>query len=248
MSTYAYHRPKHARISTASPVITAILVLGCIASIGLSSPTHKPPSNSGNSDRDATRSYRDDPSIHAQLQERERQQNPARSAARVRTKPSLLAHAAPQETKGPRKVDPVGDLTQQQMDHAAAIVYAGEQQDLPDRALIVAITTALQESNLRNLANHAYPSSLDLPNDGTGYDHDSVGLFQQRASMGWGTIPELMDPITSAEKFYNALQRVSGWEGMSISRAAQSVQRSAYPNAYAKHESLAGSIVTALTE
>ena len=91
------------------------------------------------------------------------------------------------------------------------------------------------------------PSSLNSPNDGSGNDHDSVGLFQQRPSMGWGTVEECMDPEYSARAFYRALKRVPGWRGMPVTVAAQAVQNSAYPNHYAKHEPLAREIVDALT-
>lgn len=142
---------------------------------------------------------------------------------------------------------PVGGLTQQQMDHAAIIVATGQREGLPEQAYVVAIATALQESNLRNLANPAWPVSLNLPHDGTGYDHDSVGLFQQRPSTGWGPVDRLMDPGYAAARFYRALAQVPGWQGMAVTVAAQSVQRSAFPYHYAKHEPLAREIVDALT-
>lgn len=118
---------------------------------------------------------------------------------------------------------------------------------MPQRAYVVAIATAMQESNLRNLANPALPVSLSIPNDGSGVDHDSVGLFQQRPASGWGTVQELMDPATSARKFYQALSRVPGWDTLPVTVAAQSVQRSAFPDAYAKHQPRAETIVDALT-
>jgi hypothetical protein len=133
------------------------------------------------------------------------------------------------------------------MDHAATIVAMGQRAGLPEYAYVIAIATALQESYLRNLANPTVPESLRYPNDGTGTDHDSVGLFQQRPSTGWGTVAQIMDPSYSATKFYDSLQRVSGWQHMAVTVAAQRVQRSAFPNAYAKHEPLARQIVDALT-
>ena len=83
----------------------------------------------------------------------------------------------------------------------------------------------MQESKLQNLGH------LGAKND-----HDSLGLFQQRPSMGWGSKAQLTDPVYSATAFYLALQRVPGWKSMKITVAAQRVQRSAYPNAYAKWE------------
>jgi hypothetical protein len=133
------------------------------------------------------------------------------------------------------------------MDHAATIVEAGQRAGLPEYAYVVAIATALQESNLRNLANSGVPESFDHDHDGTGADHDSVGLFQQRFTMGWGTVAQLMDPAYAAARFYEALARVPGWQDLPVTRAAQAVQRSAFPDHYAKHEPLARQVVDALT-
>ncbi len=132
------------------------------------------------------------------------------------------------------------------MHYAAVIVQVGRQVQMPRRAHIVAIATALQESRLLNLANWAVPESLNLAHDGVGGDHDSVGLFQQRPSSGWGTVGQLMDPATSARKFYQALARIAGWPNMSIAAAAQAVQISAFPDAYARQEAAAVLVVNAL--
>jgi murein DD-endopeptidase MepM/ murein hydrolase activator NlpD len=102
---------------------------------------------------------------------------------------------------------------------------------------VIAIATALQESVLTN-----------LPNLGAKNDHDSVGLFQQRPSQGWGTVEQIMDPAYSSTKFYEHLIKVPGWESMPLTDAAQAVQKSAYPDAYAKHEPLAADIVNRLAE
>jgi hypothetical protein len=139
-------------------------------------------------------------------------------------------------------------LSQTQLDNAQTIVRVGEQMDLPERAYVVAVATSMQETNLRNLANTGLPESENLPNDGTGYDHDSVGLFQQRPASGWGSVDELMDPQTSARKFYQALEDVPGWEDMPVTVAAQTVQGSAFPDAYAKHQGNAEAVVDALTK
>lgn len=104
----------------------------------------------------------------------------------------------------------------------------------------------MQESNLYNLANPALPESLDYPNQGTGYDYDSVGLFQQRTSSGWGAVADLMRPAYAAQAFFEALLQIPGWQQMSVSGAAQAVQVSAFPDAYAQHESRATTIVAAL--
>jgi hypothetical protein len=144
-------------------------------------------------------------------------------------------------------VAPVAGLTQAQMNNAATIVKTGVSMGIPQRGLIVAIATSMQESNLLNLANTGLPESLNYPNEGTGYDHDSVGLFQQRTSSGWGTVQELMTPSISAQKFFNALEQIFGWQNMSIAGAAQAVQVSAFPDAYAQHELAATTVVQALS-
>ncbi|MBQ1028173.1 hypothetical protein [Micromonospora sp. C95] len=110
-------------------------------------------------------------------------------------------------------------LDSQQMANAATIAAIGVQRKMPERAVVVALATAYQESGLRNL---------------TGGDRDSVGLFQQRPSQGWGTPTQIRDPRYAARKFYAALKKVRGWQDMRVTDAAQKVQRSAFPEAYEK--------------
>lgn len=105
--------------------------------------------------------------------------------------------------------------------HAATIVGIAQKRGLPARAGTIAIATAIQESKLRNL---------------TYGDRDSLGLFQQRPSQGWGTEEQILDPVYATNKFYDALVKVDGYERMRITEIAQEVQRSAYPEAYADHE------------
>ncbi|RKR85814.1 hypothetical protein BDK92_0023 [Micromonospora pisi] len=162
------------------------------------------------------------------------------ASVKATTKPT------PRKPAKPLKPKPVAGLDQAQMDNAAAIVKVGVRLGIPQRGLIVAIATAMQESNLYNLANPALPDSLELPNQGVGYDFDSVGLFQQRTSSGWGTVTDLMRPAYAAEAFFQALLQIPGWQQMSISGAAQAVQVSAFPDAYAQHEDRATTIVNAL--
>lgn len=126
-------------------------------------------------------------------------------------------------------------LAAEQMAHAATIAAVGVRLELPDRAVEIALATALQESKLRN-----------LPHLGSRNDHDSVGLFQQRPSQGWGTEEQLADPRFAAERFYQALRRVAGWQRLRVTEAAQRVQRSAYPEAYQKWVPDAGVLATAL--
>jgi hypothetical protein len=157
----------------------------------------------------------------------------------TRTKPT------PTRTK-PAPPRPVAGLTQAQMDNAAIIVRVGRELDIPQFGLTIAVATAMQESNLYNLASEVLPESKNYPHQGTGWDHDSVGLFQQRTSSGWGAVEDLMRPAYAAQAFFQALQAVPGWLQLSLSSAAQAVQVSAFPDAYAQHETRAVAVVAAL--
>jgi len=106
-----------------------------------------------------------------------------------------------------------------------------QRRGLPPRATTIAIATAFQESKIHN---------LDYG------DRDSVGLFQQRPSQGWGTREQVLDPRYSIGKFYDALVKVKGYTSMTITEAAQRVQRSAYPGAYAQHEDYARALASSL--
>jgi hypothetical protein len=106
----------------------------------------------------------------------------------------------------------------EQLTNAAVIVSVGIGRGMPARGLIIAVATALQESSLRDLG--------DL---GEGNDHDSLGLFQQRPSQGWGTPEQVMDPVYASNKFYDKLLTIPGWEQLPLTEAAQAVQASATP-------------------
>lgn len=146
----------------------------------------------------------------------------------------------------PKRPRPVAGLSQLQMDNAKVIVDVGRELKMPRRALVVALATAMQESDLYNLASDVLPESYDYPHQGSGADHDSVGLFQQRPSSGWGTVAELMRPAYAARVFFEALAEVPGWQELSVTAAAQAVQVSAFPDAYAPHEDRATTVVEAL--
>ena len=119
--------------------------------------------------------------------------------------------------------DPLGRYDSKQLTNVAVIVEVGVRKQVPPWGWVIAVATALQESSLRN-----------LPNLGATNDHDSIGLFQQRPSQGWGTPDQLADPAYQASKFYDKLLTVAGWQTMALTDAAQKVQRSAYPDAYSK--------------
>jgi hypothetical protein len=173
------------------------------------------------------------------------------SRDRDRTAPSPAVSAPPSPSAAtspaPRaRPKPVAGLDQAQMDNAASIVGVAARRGLSKRAMVVAIATVLQESNLYNIANPVVPESLNYPHQGASVDHDSVGLFQQRPSQGWGSVAQLMDPASSAGLFFDRLVQVVGWESMAVTDAAQTVQRSGFPYAYQQHQSRAEEIVNAL--
>ncbi|MGC9668985.1 hypothetical protein ACNTMW_20805 [Planosporangium sp. 12N6] len=157
---------------------------------------------------------------------------------------STLSAQYPPASPSPGTHAPVADLSQSQMDNAVAIVEVGRQMKLPRQAFVVAIATALQESDLHILANPAVPASMGRPHQGVDNDHDSVGLFQQRPN--WGRVDQRMDPRESARLFYTALIEVPDWEQMAVTVAAQTIQMSAFPEAYGKHQSRAERIVDAI--
>ncbi|MEU5962496.1 hypothetical protein ABZ777_14915 [Micromonospora parva] len=175
---------------------------------------------------------------------------PARVLPSPTAKPTPTPTAVrktPKKPVKPRRPRPVAGLDQAQMDNAKIIVDVGLEMKMPRRALVVALATAMQESNLYNLASDVLPESAQYPNQGSGSDHDSVGLFQQRPSSGWGTVAQLMRPSYAARAFYSALNEIPGWQDMSVTSAAQAVQISAYPDAYAQHEDRATTVAAALT-
>ncbi len=120
----------------------------------------------------------------------------------------------------------------EQLANARLIVDIGNKRRAPHQAQVIAVATALQESQLRNLR---------------GGDRDSIGLFQQRPSQGWGTPEQLSDPAYQTQKFYDKLLRTRGWQTMRVTDAAQAVQVSAYPGAYAKHVPAATRLVGMLS-
>ncbi|MGY1686941.1 hypothetical protein ACI8AK_15250 [Geodermatophilus sp. SYSU D00867] len=122
-------------------------------------------------------------------------------------------------------------LSAEQWSNAQTIAAVARQRGLPERAVVIALATAMQESTLRNL-DHG--------------DRDSLGLFQQRPSQGWGTPAQVQDPVYAAGQFYDRLVRVPGWETMRLTDAAQRVQRSGFPEAYQRWDGFAQALTTAL--
>jgi peptidoglycan DL-endopeptidase CwlO len=126
-----------------------------------------------------------------------------------------------------------GDLSPEQRQNAATIIRTARDMGAPPRAWLVALATAMQESTLRNV-NYG--------------DRDSLGLFQQRPSQGWGAPSQITDPVYSTTMFIDRLLAVPDWADMPVTVAAQTVQRSAFPDAYAKWEGLASGLVQQLAD
>ena len=124
------------------------------------------------------------------------------------------------------------DLNDEQPANVKAIIAATKKAGMDERAAVVSIATALQESKLENLGHL-----------GDRNDHDSQGLFQQRPSSGWGTVEQITDPEYSTTAFLKGLKQVDGWRDMPLTVAAQTVQVSAYPDHYAQWEQQAADLV-----
>ena len=123
-------------------------------------------------------------------------------------------------------------LTSEQATNATTIADVGRARGLPDRAIVIALATAQQESRLRN---------LDYG------DRDSLGLFQQRPSQGWGTPEQVRDPVYAAGIFYDRLVQVPNWDTMRLTDAAQSVQLSGFPELYQQWQEMAEALAGALS-
>jgi hypothetical protein len=123
-------------------------------------------------------------------------------------------------------------LSAEQARNASLISAISVRRGMPAHAATIALATALQESKLYNLR---------------GGDRDSLGLFQQRHSQGWGTRQQILDPVYATNAFYDALARLPGYAAMPVTVAAQRVQRSGFPSAYAVYESDARALASALT-
>jgi hypothetical protein len=124
------------------------------------------------------------------------------------------------------------DLSDEQVANAKAIIKATKKAGMDERAAVIAIGTSLQESKLENLGHL-----------GDANDHDSLGLFQQRPTSGWGTPEQITDPEYSTMAYLKGLKQVDGWQDMPLTQAAQTVQVSAYPDAYAQWETQAADLV-----
>ncbi|SCL23930.1 hypothetical protein GA0074692_1674 [Micromonospora pallida] len=147
----------------------------------------------------------------------------------TRTEQPTTDRLVPYGTQGAQSRVPLDDA---QLANAKAIVKAAKKTGVGERGAVIGVATALQESKLYNLGH------LGAVND-----HDSEGLFQQRPSSGWGTSEQVTNPDYASSAFFRALKNVPGWQGAPLTVAAQNVQVSAYPFAYAQWEEQAAEIV-----
>src|SRR3954471_7207803 len=125
------------------------------------------------------------------------------------------------------------NLTGEQLANARTIAQVAWDRGVPERPVVIPLATGMQESRLRNL-DHG--------------DRDSLGLFQQRPSQGWGTPEQVQDPTYAAGKFYDHLVQYPDWQTGRLTDIAQGVQRSGFPEAYQKHEAMAVELATALDD
>ncbi|MEU4570316.1 hypothetical protein [Micromonospora sp. NPDC023956] len=140
-----------------------------------------------------------------------------------------LDRLVPHGVQGAQSRIPLDDA---QLANAEAIVETAKETGVGERGAVIGVATALQESKLYNLGH------LGAVND-----HDSQGLFQQRPSTGWGTPEQITDPEYASTAFFETLKGVRGWQEAPLTVAAQTVQVSAYPFAYAQWEEQAADIV-----
>ncbi|WP_326685798.1 MULTISPECIES: peptidoglycan-binding domain-containing protein [unclassified Streptomyces] len=125
------------------------------------------------------------------------------------------------------------DLGPEQLANARTVIGVGKGAQIPEQGQVIALMTAMQESNFINYTEPV--------------DHDSLGIFQQRPSTGWGTPEQITDVVTSSKSFYGVapfgtnpgLLQIGGWESMPPGEVCQAVQRSAYPDRYAQWEQFA---------
>lgn len=137
------------------------------------------------------------------------------------------AACAPLDLEG----DTIAGFGPDRLTNAQIIVQVGQELGVPERGRWIALATAMQETGLRN---------IDYG------DRDSVGLFQQRPSQGWGSVAQILDPRYSATQFYNRLVKLRGWERLPLWQAAQGVQRSGFPTAYEKWADEAAEVLGAV--
>jgi hypothetical protein len=139
---------------------------------------------------------------------------------------------------------PIPGLNSVQAGHAWAIIGEVQSKGVGKQGCLAAFATALVESSVYEYANNAVPASLNYPHDKIGSDHDSIGIFQQRASI-YTNIAADMDPAQSAGQFFQVMEGISGWQTMDVGTLCQKVQKSAYPDRYSQQVGAATKICAA---
>lgn len=167
----------------------------------------------------------------------------------------LSGGSSPESCEPPSKAE---GFTSEQLANAQTIAAVGDELKVPEAGVKIAVMVALVESELTNLANSTVPESVKLPHQGKPGDNaDSVGVFQQRPSQGWGTVKELMTPTFAAKAFFGGksgpnggdpagLLDIEGWESMTAGAAAQAVQGSKLPHKYAERSFDADTVMKAV--
>ncbi|WP_394163531.1 M23 family metallopeptidase [Galactobacter valiniphilus] len=165
-------------------------------------------------------------------------------------------------------VQNVGTYGAKQLRNAAIIINEASKAGVGRKGAVIALMTAMQESTLLNHANDGSfirpatssvlsaaawakartvaMESMKYPHEAVGSDWDSIGLYQQRPSAGWGTVEQIMNPSYSAATFIQRMKKIPDWEHKAYGQVAQAVQISAFPDAYNKHQSTAEKIIDAL--
>jgi hypothetical protein len=223
---------------TTAAVVLLGLVIGAPAAVDAAQESTQPgagstatapaePAEQRTAEQPASRSAADR-NPDADKQETGKQETEQSRAAEKPSMETLIPHG----TQGPQQVV---DWNDQQVANAEAIVDTTRKLGFDERAAVVAVATAMQESTLNNFGHL-----------GARNDHDSQGLFQQRPSSGWGSPAQITNPEYATTAFLRALERVDGWRQMPLTGAAQTVQVSAYPYHYAKWEQEAAELVQEL--
>jgi hypothetical protein len=140
----------------------------------------------------------------------------------------VVVWPTPRDASGPASCQVFGAGP---VNNGKSVIAAGIAARVPESGILAGLTAAMQETELRNLANPTVPDSLVVAHDGLGLDADAVGILQQRSA--WGTAIERMTPSTAADHFYAVMRTIDGWQNLQPQFLASLVQRSAWPEVYA---------------
>ncbi|WP_343063978.1 C40 family peptidase [Haloechinothrix aidingensis] len=157
-----------------------------------------------------------------------------------RAESDMIDHVSCEAMLGPTRpgeqrsgVRQATNLNEEQLGTVSLIISIGQERGLPPRAWQIAIQAGMTESKLRNVPYG---------------DRDSLGIFQMRPSMGWGSPEEVLDPQYQVNKFFDVMEDVPGWQSRRPGEVAQAVERSAFPERYHEWEAMAVHLVEELGE